>query len=109
MKWSKNDAYIVVTDSSINFSLIVYAPTDGVVFKEKDTTCLGPKTIELSDHGMYMAVLTFDEKLKIYNTLSWRLITTFDFKPSTETQFFQEVDDTSKSQSHGQLPKKCRL
>lgn len=107
--WSTNDAYIVVADSSIAYSLVVYAPTDGVVFKDKDACCLGVKAIELSDHGMYMAVLTCDEKIKLYNTLSWRLITTITCKIGSETQVFQEADDTTKNQSHGMLPKKCRL
>lgn len=98
-----------MADHSINFNLISYAPTDGVVFKDRDAGCLGVKSIELSNHGMYMAILTFDEKLKIYNTLSWRLVSTIDFKQGEQTQVFVEADDSSKGQMHGSLPKKCRL
>lgn len=98
-----------MADHSITFNLIAYAPTDGVVFKDRDSGCLGVKSIEFERHGMYLAVLTFDEKLKVYNTLSWRLVATLDFKLGEQTQVFVEADDQTKPQMHGSLPKKCTL
>jgi hypothetical protein len=96
-----------VADHSITFNLIAYAPTDGVVFKDRDSGCLGVKSIEIASNSMYMAVLTFDEKLKVYNTLSWRLVATIDFKLGENTQVFVEADDQTKAPMHGSLPKKC--
>lgn len=98
-----------MADHSIHFNLVVYAPTDGVVFKDKDNTCLGVKGIEISPNGAYMAVLTFDEKLKIYNMVSWCLVTTMDLKVSENTLIFQETDDPSKASNTEIIPKKCIL
>ena len=46
------------------------------------------KHIEIADKGDYMAVITYDEKVKIYNMASWRLVITMDLKPSEITNFF---------------------
>lgn len=85
LKWSHSDSYLIVHDYSISFNIFVYAPTDALVFKEKDATCLGVKKMELAPKNDYLAVVTFDEKVKIYNMVSWKLVITLDGKLSELT------------------------
>lgn len=108
LQWSKNDACIVIGDHSITYGLFAYAPTDALIYKEKDIGCLGIKHFQLSPNGDYLAILTFDEKLKIINVVSWRLVLTLDLKLGENTNVFTETDDTNKPQIHGAYPKKCR-
>lgn len=85
LKWSHSDAYLIVYDYSISFNIFVYAPTDALVFKEKDATCLGVKRMELAPKNDYLAIVTFDEKVKIYNMISWKLVITLEGKTSDLT------------------------
>lgn len=77
-----------------------------MVFKEKDAGCLGAKQIDFSENGNYMAILSYDEKLKIYNLVSWRLVITVDLKPTDGTNFFLEMEDPARPPIHSSVAKK---
>lgn len=108
LQWTKNDSCVLAGDHSITYGFFAYSPTDALIFKEKDAGCLGIKHMQVSPNGDYVAILTFDEKLKIFNCVSWRHVLTVDLKIGEFTNYFQENDDTSRPQVNGAFPKKCR-
>ena len=106
LQWAANDSSLLLCDHSISYGLYAYAPTDALVYKDRDSGCLGAKIAELSPKGDYLAILTYDEKLKLYNMVSFRLVITVDLKASEQTHVFAENEYTSHPPLHGSVPRK---
>jgi WD40 repeat protein len=75
VKWSPNNAYLVVWDNCINYRLIVFSHMRGQVLKyEPYNFALGIKTVKFSNNSLFLAVGSFDEKIRLLNGLTWQEI-----------------------------------
>jgi len=65
----------------LEYKLLVYCPAQGLISKyQAYEYALGIKTFKFSDNSMFLAVGSFDEKIRLFNTLTWKPITEFEHK-----------------------------
>lgn len=81
LKWSHNDSFLALWDSGYYFKWQVYLPTKQLIFEHEDPKLLGIKEFRLSEKEDYIAVITFDDTVVIYNAISW--IKVIEFDPNT--------------------------
>jgi WD40 repeat protein len=79
IKWSENEAHIVASENPINYRLYALCPYKGIVLRYQPYDfALGIKTMELSGQSKFLAVGSFDEKVRILNQATWKLICELD-------------------------------
>lgn len=109
--WSPSDNFILVWDTCLAYRLVAYCPSKTQIFKhEVGNNSLGVKTVKMSKKSEYLAQGTYDDKIKLYNTLCWRLICDIDFKinPSDieEIKFYKEELTTEHANTYDDTPLK---
>lgn len=73
VKWSPNNAYLTVWDNSINYRLIVFSHMYGQVLRyEPYNFALGIKVVKFSNNSLFLAVGSFDEKIRLLNAQTWQ-------------------------------------
>jgi len=81
LRWAPDDSAIVVWDNCIDYRLMVYCPAQGLIAKHQPyENALGIKSVEFSQNGQFLAVGSYDQKARIFNHISWRLITELEHK-----------------------------
>ena len=81
LAWSKDDTAIIVWDNPIEWRILVYSATQGLIAKHIPyENALGFRTIKFSLNGQFMAAGSYDEKVRLYNHISWKEITEFEHK-----------------------------
>ncbi|KAL4433385.1 hypothetical protein ABPG74_017489 [Tetrahymena malaccensis] len=81
IQWSKDDGSILVWDSSINYKFLVYHPSNGLIQRiQPYEYALGIKCVELSNTPNFIAIGSYDEKIRLLNTLTWKVITELEHK-----------------------------
>ncbi|EAS04393.2 WD repeat WRAP73-like protein, putative (macronuclear) [Tetrahymena thermophila SB210] len=81
IQWSKDDGSILVWDSSINYKFLVYHPSNGLIQRiQPYEYALGIKCVELSNTPNFVAIGSYDEKIRLVNTLTWKIITELEHK-----------------------------
>lgn len=86
LKWSPDDSFLVVHESGFSYKLLVYLPTKQLLFSDEKQDVLGIKRIAFSPDNMYLATLTCDHKIIIYNTVSWTEVLKIDPKNVDEDE-----------------------
>lgn len=72
IKWSNNDAYIAVADNCINYRMVVFGHLSGQVLRyEPYSYALGIRTFKFSNQSLFLAIGSFDEKIRLINALTW--------------------------------------
>lgn len=111
--WSPNDNFILVWDTCLAYRVVAYCPSKTQIFKhEVGNNSLGVKTIKMSKKSEYLALGTFDDKVKLYNTLCWRIICDIEFKfnqsEADDIKFYKEELTTEHANTYDDTPlKKC--
>lgn len=79
---------------------MIYCPAQGLLNKYSAYDyALGIKSFKFSENSSFLAVGSYDEKVRVFNTLTWKMITEFEHKSSlTET-----VDIVSPFYTHNPL------
>ena len=80
LKWSHNDQFLILWESGFQYKFQVYLPTKQLLFEDEKSDILGIKSLEISPDNSYIAVVTYDDKVVVYNALSWIEIIRFDPK-----------------------------
>jgi hypothetical protein len=63
--------------------MLVYCPAQGLMSKYSAYEyALGIKSFKFSENSIYLAVGSYDEKVRIFNTLTWKMIVEFEHKNS---------------------------
>ena len=104
MIWAPNDSHIVAWENPLNYRLHAVCPFKGVVLRYQpyDYT-LGLKIVEFSKRGFFLAAGSFDEKIRLLNAVTWKVIAELDcsnqsvFTP--DTKIYKE-DDALKSNNN---------
>jgi WD40 repeat protein len=83
LMWSPNNNFIVAWDSCLNYKLIPICPLMGpITFIQPYESALGIKTVCFSNDSSILAVGSFDEKIRLFNALTWKLICEIECKPT---------------------------
>ena len=73
--WSKDDTSIICYDSELECKMLVYSPTGNLIaMHEPYTTGLGITKGILSNNGKILAVGYYDNKVRLYNPYTWKMI-----------------------------------
>lgn len=79
VRWSPNDAFLIVWDNCISYKLLVFLHTGSLKLKYQPyTNALGIKTVEFAHNGRFMGVGSFDEKIRLLNGETWERIGELD-------------------------------
>lgn len=81
LKWAKDDTAIIVWDTPIECRLLVYSATQGLIAQHIPyENALGIRSVGFSLNGQFLAAGAYDQKVRIYNHISWKEITEFEHK-----------------------------
>ena len=73
--WSKDDTSIICYDSELECKMLIYSPTGNLIaVHEPYTTGLGITKGVLSNNGKILAVGFYDNKVRLYNPYTWKMI-----------------------------------
>lgn len=79
--WAKDDTAIIVWDNPIECRLLVYSATQGLLAQHIPyENALGFKTVNFCPSGQFLAAGSYDQKIRLYNHISWKEITEFEHK-----------------------------
>ena len=97
LKWDYNDSHIVAWENPINYRLYALCPFKGVVMKyQAYDFALGIKSVEYSCKSFFVGVGSFDEKVRLINAKTWKLIAEFDCSQtsvqSDNTKIYKEEE-----------------
>lgn len=75
LMWAPNGSFIVAWDTCLYYKLIPICPLMGPIkMIEPYTAALGIKTVSYSHNSLLLAVGSFDEKIRLFNGLTWETI-----------------------------------
>lgn len=81
LMWTKDNTAIIVWDNPIEWRLFVYSATQGLVAQHIPyENALGYRSLKFSENGQFLAAASFDQKVRIYNHISWKEISEFVHK-----------------------------
>jgi len=81
LMWAKDDTAIVVWDNPIECRLLIYSATQGLLAQHIPyDNALGFRTLNFSPNGQFLAAGAYDQKVRLYNHISWKEITDFEHK-----------------------------
>ena len=115
LAWSPNDSFILVWDTCLAYRVVVYCPSKTQIFKhEIGNNSLGVKVTKMSPKSEYLALGTYDDKVKLYNTLCWRIICDIEFKfnPNDieDIKFYkEEITNEHANTYDDSVLKKCKV
>ena len=73
--WSKDDTSIICYDSELECKMLIYSPTGNLIaVHEPYATGLGITKGVLSNNGKILAVGFYDNKVRLYNPYTWKMI-----------------------------------
>lgn len=111
--WSKDNTAIIIWDSSLECKFFIYSPTGNLISCHNPYELnLGIKSLNMSPNGHYLSAGFYDQNVRLYNHISWKLIIDFshpmNISDTTNINIFreEEVDDTSYS-GEGKKTNKC--
>jgi len=122
--WSPDNSAILCVDTPLEYKFSVYCPAQGLLQKfQPNEYGLGIKTFKFSSNSMFLAVGSYDEKIRLFNCLSWKVITEFEHKSLltdlSDTLVFKEeeiksmfpykVDSTPQSTKYVMLENTVKL
>jgi len=75
IKWDFNDSHIVAWENPINYRFFAICPYKRVILRYQPYEyALGIKSVEYSNQSLFVAIGSFDEKIRIMNAITWKLI-----------------------------------
>ena len=78
LMWTRDNTAIIAWDNPIEWRLLVYSATQGLIAQHIPyENALGFKNLKFSTNGQFLAAGSFDQKVRIYNNISWKEITEF--------------------------------
>lgn len=81
LTWAKDDTAIIVWDNPIECRLLVYSATQGLLAQHIPyENALGYRTVDFSPNGQFLAAGAYDQRIRLYNHISWKEITEFEHK-----------------------------
>ena len=76
--WNEDGSAIVVLDTCLQYYLAVYSPTGELLHEYKAYEhALGIRTAAWSQGGAFLAVASFDQSVRLFNSLTWEVVNEF--------------------------------
>jgi hypothetical protein len=78
LEWSPDSSVLCVWDTPLNYLVLLYS-VDGRCLAKYSAYdyALGLKTLTWSPTSQFLAIGSYDEKLRLLNHVTWKTITTF--------------------------------
>eukprot|EP01112_Ceratiomyxa_fruticulosa_P007573 TRINITY_DN1970_c0_g1_i3.p1 TRINITY_DN1970_c0_g1~~TRINITY_DN1970_c0_g1_i3.p1 ORF type:complete len:452 (-),score=74.72 TRINITY_DN1970_c0_g1_i3:49-1404(-) len=78
VSWSPDGSNVVIWDSPLDYKLLVYSP-DGRLLSRYQAyeNALGIRTVQWSPNSQFVSVGSFDQKLRILNHITWKILAEF--------------------------------
>lgn len=81
LTWTRDDTAIIAWDNPIECRLLIYSATQGLLAQHIPyENALGYRSLKLSPSGQFLAAGSYDQKVRLYNHISWKEITDFEHK-----------------------------
>ncbi|KAF6137627.1 hypothetical protein GIB67_036210 [Kingdonia uniflora] len=98
IEWSPDDSAIVIWDSPLDYKVLIYSPDGRYLSKyQAYKSGLGVKTVTWSSCGQYLAVGSYDQMLRIFDHLTWKIFAEFMHLSTVcspcSTAGFKKVDE----------------
>eukprot|EP00697_Spironema_sp_BW2_P004277 gnl/Spiro4/15820_TR8515_c0_g1_i1.p1 gnl/Spiro4/15820_TR8515_c0_g1~~gnl/Spiro4/15820_TR8515_c0_g1_i1.p1 ORF type:complete len:470 (-),score=132.29 gnl/Spiro4/15820_TR8515_c0_g1_i1:102-1448(-) len=75
LSWSPDDRYIAVWDTTLVYTLLVYTPDGHCVHRFRAyENALGIKSVAWSPSSRFLAIGSYDQKVRIINNQSWKVL-----------------------------------
>jgi hypothetical protein len=75
LMWSKDNTAIIVWDSVLECKFSIYSPTGNHIITHTPYDMnLGIKSVGISHNGHYLSVGFYDQTVRLYNHISWKMI-----------------------------------
>jgi WD40 repeat protein len=101
LKWSPNSMFLCVSDSVLEYKVQIYS-LNGTLIKEisQKEESLGIKKIAWEPNGRYVAIGSYDSKIRLLKYKSWKIIAEFSHnaKVNQDCIIFQEEFRNSQFQ-----------
>eukprot|EP00483_Globobulimina_turgida_P013117 UN13141 len=73
--WSDNDQYILCINNSLLYKFVIYTPRGRKVFEYSAyENALGIACFSFSKNNKYLSIGSYDNKIRIFNTMTWRIV-----------------------------------
>jgi WD40 repeat protein len=83
LKWSPDNSVILAWDTPLEYKMMVYCPAQGLICKYQPYEyALGIKSVKFCESGQFLAIGSYDEKVRLFNCLTWKVVTEFEHKTS---------------------------
>ncbi|KAF6149891.1 hypothetical protein GIB67_008612 [Kingdonia uniflora] len=98
IEWSPDDSAIVIWDSPLDYKVLIYSPDGRCLSKyQAYESGLGVKTVAWSSCGQYLAVGSYDQMLRVFDHLTWKIFAEFmhlsTVRSPCSAAGFKEVDE----------------
>ena len=76
--WSHNDQYIAVCNNCLQYKFVIYTPRGRKItqYSAYDNQ-LGIKSMNWSFNDQFIAVGSYDDTVRVFNTMTWRIVSQF--------------------------------
>lgn len=92
--WSKNDRVICCWDNPLEYRFLIYTPRGQKLAQfQAYENALGIKSLSFSPRSRFMAVGSYDQVCRVFNTLTWRSLADYKHK-------IEKVDKKSLTAEH---------
>ena len=97
LRWSPEGCVLAVWDSVLDYKVLLYS-MDGRCLASYSAYehALGVKTVSWSPSGQFLAIGSFDEKLRVLNHLTWRTVAEHPHPPTLDragAAIYQEIEE----------------
>eukprot|EP01083_Nonionella_stella_P102232 290652_1 len=102
IEWSFDDQYILCINNELSYKFAVYTPRGRKVFDYSAyENALGIRCFAWSPNDKYVSIGSYDNMVRIFNTMTWRIVSEFKCNPVNEqyttksTICYQEIGITN--------------
>jgi len=73
--WSPDNNVLIVWETVLEYKMLIYCPATGILAKYQPyQSALGIKTVNFNKTAEFLSIGSYDEKVRILNCLTWKLI-----------------------------------
>jgi len=84
--WSHDDQFLVCTGNELSYQFAVYTPRGREVFAYSAyDNAMGISSVQWAPNDKYLAVGSYDDRVRVFNSLTWRIVSDFKLQPNLET------------------------
>ena len=81
--WSSDNNVIIAWETLLEYKMLIYCPATGILAKfQPYQSALGIKTVSFNKSAEFLSIGSFDEKIRILNCLTWKLIVELEHSPT---------------------------